>query len=70
MGGRQTFKILLRSCFRPRDGSHPKDADDSALWKAVRYVQMCRPQADFYAIHDNKKPYMEASLLPMLSMWG
>ena len=41
------------------NGSHPKDADDSALWKAVRYVQMCRPQADFYCTHDNKRPYLE-----------
>ncbi len=52
------------------NGSHPKDNDDCALHAAACYVQMCRPQADFYCEDGHHKPYLEASLLPMLLMWG
>ena len=52
------------------NGSHPEDNDDSALDKAVAYVQKCRPQADFYCIDGRHKPYADVSLLQMLFMGG
>ncbi len=68
--GRQTFKILLRSRFRPRAMVASLSEDDGALYKSAAYVQMCRPQADFYCVDPTHRPYLEASLLPMLLMWG
>ena len=69
--GRQTFKILLRSRFRPRAMvASLREDEGGALYKSVDHVQMCRPQADFYCVDTTHRPYLEASLLPMLLMWG